>query len=49
MALKLFGVIDWSWIWVTAPFWAGVAFTFAILLFMVVIALVFLLIAVIAK
>ncbi|MCU9947531.1 hypothetical protein [Pseudomonas sp. PDM13] len=23
--LKLFGVIDWSWWWVTAPFWIGPA------------------------
>jgi pilus assembly protein TadC len=24
--LKLVGVIDWSWWWVTAPLWGGVAF-----------------------
>jgi len=23
VVLKLCGVIDWSWWWVTAPFWAG--------------------------
>jgi phosphoglycerol transferase MdoB-like AlkP superfamily enzyme len=23
--LKLCGVIDWSWWWVTAPFWGGLA------------------------
>jgi hypothetical protein len=25
VTLKLCGVIHWSWIWVTAPFWAPVA------------------------
>lgn len=25
VALKLLGVIDWSWLWVTAPFWGGLA------------------------
>jgi len=23
VVLKLAGIIDWSWWWVTAPFWAG--------------------------
>jgi len=23
VVLKLLGVINWSWWWVTAPFWAG--------------------------
>ena len=25
VALKLTGVIAWDWIWVTAPFWGGMA------------------------
>lgn len=25
VALKLIGVIDWSWGWVTLPFWGGLA------------------------
>ena len=25
VALKLTGVIGWSWVWVTAPFWLPVA------------------------
>lgn len=25
VTLKLCGVIDWSWWWVTAPFWGGIA------------------------
>jgi len=24
IALKLLGIIDWSWVWVTCPLWAGV-------------------------
>lgn len=23
VVLKLIGVIDWSWVWVLAPFWIG--------------------------
>jgi hypothetical protein len=26
VAFKLLGVIDWSWWWVTLPFWGGLAF-----------------------
>lgn len=26
VTLKLLGKIDWSWVWVTCPFWAGYAF-----------------------
>lgn len=29
LVLKLTGVIDWSWWWVTAPLWAGVALLLA--------------------
>ena len=32
VVLKLCGVIDWSWVWVTLPFWAGAAFVIAVLL-----------------
>jgi len=32
VTLKLCGVIDWSWWWVTVPFWGGFALLFAILL-----------------
>lgn len=35
VVLKLTGVIDWSWWWVTAPFWGGLvlyAFLFIVLL-----------------
>lgn len=29
IALKLTGVIDWSWWWVTIPFWGGLALILA--------------------
>lgn len=29
VGLKLTGFIDWSWWWVTAPFWGGVAVVLA--------------------
>ncbi|WP_205191556.1 hypothetical protein [Burkholderia sp. LMG 13014] len=31
LTLKLTGVIDWSWWWITAPLWAGIAIFFAVL------------------
>lgn len=34
VGLKLTGHIDWSWLWVTAPFW--VPFLLALVLFVVV-------------
>ena len=30
VTLKLTGFIDWSWWWVTAPFWGGLALVLAI-------------------
>jgi hypothetical protein len=30
VTLKLCGVIDWSWWWVTAPFWGGLVIVFGI-------------------
>jgi hypothetical protein len=32
VTLKLTGYIDWSWWWVTAPFWGSFALALAILL-----------------
>lgn len=37
VALKLVGVIGWSWWWVTAPFWGGALATFVTLTFAVLI------------
>lgn len=31
VVLKLTGVINWSWWWVTAPFWGGFALVLVIL------------------
>ena len=36
VVLKLIGVIDWSWWWVTSPFWGG----FALLVLIIIIALI---------
>lgn len=30
VALKLLGYINWSWWWVTLPFWGGFAFCIAL-------------------
>jgi len=40
IALKLLGVIAWSWWWVTAPLWGGTAIILAILLIGIVTAIV---------
>ena len=37
LVLKLCGVITWSWWWVTAPLWGGVALILGILLAVVII------------
>ncbi len=37
VVLKLTGVINWSWWWVTCPFWIGIALVLAILLIVVVV------------
>lgn len=39
ITLKLCNVITWSWWWVTAPLWGGLAFWAAIALFAIIIAL----------
>lgn len=31
VGLKLTGVIDWSWWWVTLPFWGGLALVLGVL------------------
>ena len=32
VVLKLTGYIDWSWIWVTLPFWIGIPIFIVILI-----------------
>lgn len=38
VGLKLGGVIDWSWWWVTLPFWGGFALFFGIVVFVLLFA-----------
>lgn len=40
IALKLCGVIDWSWWWVLAPFWIPIALVVVIIIIAVGIVLV---------
>lgn len=40
VVLKLCGVIHWSWVWVLAPFWIGLAFALLVLLLVVLVAIV---------
>jgi hypothetical protein len=37
MTLKLTGVIDWSWWWVTSPLWGGFALIFIVIMIVVVV------------
>lgn len=46
VTLKLLGIINWSWWWVTAPFWGGLAILLAVL---VVAAIVVLIIEIISR
>lgn len=40
VTLKLVGVINWSWWYVTMPFWGGAVLWIAIILFVVVIKII---------
>lgn len=42
--LKLFGVIDWSWVWVLSPLWISIAIFFAVLVVLGTIVFVILLV-----
>ncbi|MEE2040138.1 hypothetical protein Q8791_23245 [Nocardiopsis sp. CT-R113] len=35
IALKLTGVIDWSWWWVTAPLWVGALLALTLIAFVI--------------
>ena len=41
LVLKLTHVIDWSWWWVTAPLWGGVALALVLFLIFTLIAFIF--------
>lgn len=40
VTLKLCGVINWSWWWVTIPFWGGLAIALIILVLIYIVSLV---------
>ena len=40
VALKLDNIVEWSWVWVTAPFWLGTAFWILAILIALVISLI---------
>lgn len=40
IALKLTKVIDWSWIWVLSPLWAGIVIFFSIFIIGILIAVI---------
>lgn len=40
VAFKLCGIIDWSWWWVTLPFWGGLALVFVIFMVLLVAAII---------
>lgn len=44
VGLKLTGFINWSWWWVTLPFWGGLAFFIALAIIGIVSAVTFLII-----
>lgn len=37
ITLKLIGVINWSWIWVLAPIWGGIALVIVICIIIVIV------------
>lgn len=40
VVLKLTGVIDWSWWWVTLPFWGGLVLVLPIILIVFIVKLI---------
>ncbi len=38
VALKLLGFIDWSWWWVTLPFWGGLALVLGVIAIVAIVA-----------
>ena len=41
VVLKLVGVIDWSWWWVTSPLWIPIVLVLGILLFVLILTKLF--------
>lgn len=40
VALKLTGYIDWSWWWVTLPFWGSIVLVIGVILVILLIAII---------
>ena len=40
IVLKLIGLIEWSWVWVLAPFWIGAIITVLSLIISVIVSLI---------
>ena len=40
ITLKLYGIINWSWVWILCPLWIGLALYIAVLLISVIAAIV---------
>lgn len=40
IVLKLTGVIAWSWWWVLAPVWGGLAIGLALLIYLIIVSIV---------
>jgi len=36
MTLKLSGIINWSWVWVTSPLWSPLALAIIVIIFVVI-------------
>lgn len=41
LVLKLTHIIDWSWWWVTAPLWGGIALALVLFLIFTLVAFIF--------
>lgn len=40
IVLKLCGVIEWSWLWVLCPFWAGAVLAIVIFVIFLILAII---------
>lgn len=40
IALKLCGIINWSWFWVLAPLWIDIIVCLVVLIFVIVVAII---------
>jgi len=47
VTLKLIGILEWSWLWVTAPFWMPFALIVGIIAFTAVMAVIIVIVQII--